>query len=153
MFILRLGISNTLRTIGFYCICGVFMSLTISKRSVTINREAHSWVTTKCSLFLCWLGDYTVMISILFYKSGHFCSRYAPDSALRHKVSMLGAPQWSQELDSVALVGPFQLQILHGAVITKVHCVVGIHLCDATHSTGWFCITALPLWKQPTHHK
>lgn len=25
---------------------------------------------------------------------------------------MLGAPQWSQELDSVALVGPFQLQML-----------------------------------------
>lgn len=140
MFILRLGISNTLRTIGFYCICGVFMSLTISKRSVTINREAHSWVTTKCSLFLCWLGDYTVMISILFYKSGHFCSRYAPDSALRHKVSMLGAPQWSQELDSVALVGPFQLQMLVHLVSP---CIMVLWLQRSTVLWAFTCVMLL----------
>ena len=39
------------------------------------------------------------------------------NNALRQRVRILGGPLWSQELDSVNLVGRFRLRILHGSVI------------------------------------
>ena len=38
------------------------------------------------------------------------------DNALRHRVWFLGGPVWSQELDSMILVGPFQLRIFCGSM-------------------------------------
>ena len=35
------------------------------------------------------------------------------DSALRHRVCILGGPVWSEELESMIPVGPFQLRIFY----------------------------------------
>jgi len=42
------------------------------------------------------------------------------DSALRHRVCILGGPLWSQELDSTFLVGPFQLGIFCDSMIQSI---------------------------------
>ena len=39
------------------------------------------------------------------------------DNALRHRVWFLGDPVWSQELDLMILVGPFQLKIFYDPII------------------------------------
>ena len=41
------------------------------------------------------------------------------DTSLRHRVWFLGGPVWSQELDSMILVGPFQLKIFYDSMIKK----------------------------------
>ena len=43
--------------------------------------------------------------------------RESLDTALRHRVWILGGPVWSQELDSI-LMGPFQLRVFcHSMVV------------------------------------
>lgn len=37
------------------------------------------------------------------------------DSALRHRLGLLGCPEQSHELDSVILMGPFQHSTFHGS--------------------------------------
>ena len=39
------------------------------------------------------------------------------DTAVRHRVCILGGAVWSQELDSVILTSPFQLWIFYDSVI------------------------------------
>ena len=39
------------------------------------------------------------------------------DTALRHRVWILGGAVWSQELDSVILTSPFQLWMFYDSVI------------------------------------
>ena len=39
------------------------------------------------------------------------------DTAVRHRVWILGGAVWSQELDSVILTSPFQLWIFYDSVI------------------------------------
>ena len=39
------------------------------------------------------------------------------DNALRHRVWILGGPVWSQGLDMVVPVSPFQLRMFYGSVI------------------------------------
>ena len=43
--------------------------------------------------------------------------RESLDTALRHRVWILGGLEWSQELDSVILVGPFQLGVFCDSVL------------------------------------
>ena len=39
------------------------------------------------------------------------------DTTLRHRVWILGGPVWSQELDSMTLTGPFQLEIFSDSMV------------------------------------
>ena len=41
-------------------------------------------------------------------------------SGFRHMVWFLGGPVWNQELDSVILMGPFQLRIFYGSTVGSV---------------------------------
>lgn len=41
------------------------------------------------------------------------------ENALKHRVSLLGGPVWSQELNSTFLVGPFQPQIFCDSVMKR----------------------------------
>ena len=43
------------------------------------------------------------------------------DAALRHRVCCLGGPVWSQELDLMVLVGPFQFGISNDSMIPRVY--------------------------------
>ena len=43
------------------------------------------------------------------------------DNTMRHRVWILGGPVWSQELESVVLVGPFQLRIFYGSMILSLY--------------------------------
>lgn len=39
------------------------------------------------------------------------------DYTLSHRVSVLGCPVWSQDLEMMILVGPFEFGILYGSMI------------------------------------
>ncbi|KAK4811152.1 hypothetical protein QYF61_019783 [Mycteria americana] len=42
------------------------------------------------------------------------------DNALRYMVSLLGCPVWSQELNSMILVGPFQLRVFYDSIVAII---------------------------------
>lgn len=50
-----------------------------------------------------------------------FIRRLLQDSALRYRIWILGGSVGSKDLDSMILVGPFQLGIFHGSMILWFH--------------------------------
>jgi len=57
------------------------------------------------------------------------CSGHSPkqlefkDNALRHRVWISGGPVWSQELDALVSVGPFQLRLFYDSLSSASVCV------------------------------
>ena len=45
------------------------------------------------------------------------------DNALSHTVWFLGGPVWSQELDSMILMGSFQLGLFSDSMVCMGHCI------------------------------
>jgi len=62
---------------------------------------------------------------------------------LKQHLDVLGAPVWSQVLDSVILVGPFQLSIFYDSVRFYKHTYVKntsrSHIAPGSHWGACFC--------------